>query len=118
MADVTVLQRGGIYLARLDPAKGAEIGKLRPVVALTAQRILDVDPPVVFVCPLSSQSFTAFETLHVVLEPRDRLLKRSYALVEHCRSISRHRLQPDRIAMLSAREIAQVLHRLQRLLGL
>jgi len=118
VAEVTALQRGGIYLARLDPAKGPEIGKLRPVVALTAQRILNVHPPVVFICPLSSQSFTEFETLHVVLEPRDRLLKPSYALVEHCRSVSRQRLQPDRVAMLSAREIAQILHRLQRLLGL
>ena len=118
VAELNILQRGGIYLATLDPAKGAGIGKLRPVVVLSAQRILDIDPPVVFICPLSSQSFPAFETLHVILEPRDRLLKISYALVEHCRSISRQRLRPDRIAMLSTAEIALVVHRLQRLLDL
>jgi len=49
------LTRGGIYLARLDPALGAEVGKLRPAVILTAQALLDVDPPVLFICPLSSQ---------------------------------------------------------------
>ena len=39
------LTRGGVYLARLDPARGAEVGKLRPVVILTAQALLDVNPP-------------------------------------------------------------------------
>ncbi|WP_295439162.1 type II toxin-antitoxin system PemK/MazF family toxin [uncultured Thiodictyon sp.] len=50
------LIRGGIYLARLDPAKGAEIGKLRPAALLSAPEILEIDSPVLFVCPLSSRS--------------------------------------------------------------
>lgn len=58
-----------MYLARLDPARGAEVGKLRPVVVLTAQEILDVEPPFVFVCPLSSRSDPAYEALHVKLAP-------------------------------------------------
>jgi mRNA-degrading endonuclease toxin of MazEF toxin-antitoxin module len=61
------LTRGGIYLARLDPALGAEVGKLRPVVILTAQTLLDVDPPMLFICPLSSQSDPAFEPLHLAV---------------------------------------------------
>jgi hypothetical protein len=42
VAGITQLTRGGVYLARLDPAKGAEVGKLRPVVVLTDQSLLDV----------------------------------------------------------------------------
>ena len=115
---MTPLIQGGVYLARLDPAKGAEIGKLRPVVILTAQTLLDVDPPVVFVCPLSSRSDPTFEALHLSLPARDSLQRQSYALIEHCRAISRHRILSERIAMLTSSEADQIIHRLQRLVGL
>lgn len=111
------LSRGGIYLARLDPAQGAEIGKLRPVAVLTAQELLDVQPPHVFICPLSSRSKPAYAPLHVSIEARDNLRVESHALTEHCRSISIHRIQSERLAQLDASEIAAIIHKLQRLLG-
>jgi mRNA interferase MazF len=107
-----------VYLARLDPAKGAEVGKLRPVVVLSAEEILAVDTPLLFVCPLSSRSDADFEVLHVPLSPRDGLKVPSFALVEHCRAISRRRLMRERIAQLTEQEISLILHRLQRLVGL
>jgi mRNA interferase MazF len=111
-----VLTRGGVYLARLDPVRGAEIGKLRPVAVLTAQPLLEVDPPVLFVCPLSSHSDPAFGALHVPLPARDRLLRASWALVEHCRAVSRGRLRGERIASLAPEELSEILRRLRRLL--
>jgi len=111
------LSRGSIYLARLDPAQGAEIGKLRPVVVLTAQELLHVQPPHLFICPLSSRSKAAYAALHVSIAPRDNLRVESYALTEHCRSISIRRLQSERLAQLDASEIAAIIHKLQRLLG-
>ncbi len=111
------LSRGGIYLARLDPAQGAEIGKLRPVVVLMAQELLDVQPPHVFICPLSSHSKAAYAALHVPIAARDNLRVESYALTEHCRSISVRRIQSERLAQLDASETAAIIHRLQRLLG-
>lgn len=111
------LTRGGVYLARLDPAKHTEIGKIRPVIILTAQLILHTAPDILFVCPLSSQSYPEFLPLHVALSPRDSLFKTSYALVEHCRSMSSKRLSSDRLAQLTPDEITLVLDRLQRLLG-
>jgi len=47
------LTRGGVYLARLDPVKGAEVGKRRPVVTLIDQKLLDIKPAHVFICPFS-----------------------------------------------------------------
>ena len=111
------LSRGGIYLARLDPAQGAEIGKLRPVVLLTAQELLDVQPPHVFICPLSSRSKAAYAALHVPIAARDNLRVESYALTEHCRSISIRRIRSERLAQLDASEIAAIIHKLQRLIG-
>ncbi len=112
------LSRGGVYLARLDPAKGAEVGKLRPVVVLSADEILAVETPLLFVCPLSSRSDPDFNALHVPLPPRDGLMVASFALVEHCRAISRRRVLSERIGQVTEQEISLILHRLQRLVGL
>ncbi len=118
VAQEEILTQGGIYLARLDPVKAAEVGKIRPVVILTSQAILDITPPTLFICPLSSQSQPEFSSLHVKLPPRDNLEVISYALVEHCRSISVRRIIFPRLAQLTSAEIRLILHRLQRLVGL
>ena len=118
MEKIDILTRGGIYLAKLDPAKKSEVGKIRPVALLTAQTILDVRPLTVFVCPLSSKSYKELRQLHVELPPRDNLQVTSFALVEHCRSISISRLIHPRLAQMTANEIALILHRLQRMIGL
>ena len=112
------LIRGGIYLARLDPVKQGEVGKLRPVVVLTDQMLLDVGPPHVFIAPLSSRSDAAYQALHVKLAARDNLHVESFALAEHCRSISVRRLQSEKLAQVDDQEIACIVHKLQRLIGL
>jgi mRNA interferase MazF len=115
---VEILTRGGVYLARLDPVKHHEIGKIRPVVILTAQPILDAGVSLLFVCPLSSQSHANLHHLHVELPKRDQLEVTSYALVEHCRAITLQRLMQPRVAQLTAIEMHTITHRLQRLIGL
>ena len=114
---VEKLIRGGIYLARLDPVKGAEIGKLRPVTVLTAQTLLDIDPPIIFVCPLSSRSEPAYQSLHVPISTRDELQVDSFVLVEHCRAISRQCILSHRLAQLTDQEIDTIVQKLQRLVG-
>lgn len=99
------LSRGGVYLARLDPAQGAELGKLRPVAVLSAEEVLKVNSPLLFVCPLSSRSESDSNALHVTLPPRDALKVQCYALVEHCRAISHSRLLSHRIAQWTEQEL-------------
>lgn len=113
-----ILTQGGIYLARLDPSKAAEVGKIRPVAILNAQMFLDMIPPTIFICPLSRQSKPQFSSLHVELLPRDNLEVTSYALVDHCRSVSIRRIIYPRLAQLTLTEIALIAHRLQRLMGM
>ena len=118
MEQEKILTRGGIYLARLDPAKGEEIGKIRPIIILNSQVILNKSPPVIFICPLSSQSQPEFKHLHVELEVRDNLKVTSYALVEHCRSITINRVIHPRLAQTSSIELNSILRRLRRLIDL
>jgi len=112
------LTRGGVYLARLDPVKGAEVGKLRPVVVLTDNALLQVEPAHVFICPLSSRSEPAYEALHLALSARDNLRINSFALVEHCRAVSVRRLLNERLAQLDSGEVNEIARRLQRMIGL
>lgn len=118
VAEKINLSRGGVYLARLDPAKHVEIGKIRPVVILTAQAILNEEPALLFICPLSSQSHSTHRSLHLELPARDNLQVTSFALVEHARSISINRIILPRLAQLLPQELSEILHRLQRLIGI
>jgi len=112
------LTRGGVYLARLDPARGAEVGKLRPIVVLTDDTLLGVQPAHVFICPLSSRSEPAYEALHLALSARDNLRTNSFVLVEHCRAVSVRRLLKERLAQLDTGEVNEIARRLQRMIGL
>ncbi len=118
MEEKVILTQGGVYLVKLDPEKASDIGKIRPVVILTAQTILDVTPPIIFTCPLSSRSYTEFNSLHVELAPRDNLEVISYALTEHCQSISIKRMIYPRLAQLTKKELFLILDKLQRMVGL
>lgn len=118
MEKEVVLTRGGIYLAKLNPARASEIGKVRPVVVLNAQAILDATPPVTFICPLSSKSQSQFGNIHFKLVPRDNLGVESFALVEHCRAISSSRFIHPRLAQISEEELLAILSRIGNLIGL
>lgn len=113
---IEILTRGGVYLVKLNPVKKGEAGKIRPSIILTSQTILNVNPPTVFVCPLSKKSFPAFHGLHVELDRRDNLKVKSFALIEHCRAVSIERFIFPRIAQLTMTEMALILHRLQVML--
>lgn len=118
MEQKIILTRGGIYLAKLNPAKKEEVGKIRPIIILNSQVILDSRPHIIFICPLSSQSQPEFSSLHTELEARDSLKVKSYTLVEHCRSITINRIIYPRIGQVTDNELNVILHRLQRLVGL
>lgn len=108
------LAHGGIYLAKLDPAKHIEIGKIRPVVVITTTVFLNRNPSIVLACPISSQSHSEYAGLHVELTPRENLRKKSFALIEQCRSISTQRITSSKLAQLTNAELSEILSHLQR----
>jgi mRNA interferase MazF len=109
MVEINTFQRGGIYLAKLNPSRYNEIAKLRPVVVLTSQKILNSKPLLVFICPLSSKSQEDFKYLHFKLLPRDRLNEISYVLIEHTKSVSVQRLNNDCLSVLTDKELEQII---------
>lgn len=110
MVEINTFIRGGVYLAKLNPSKHNEIGKLRPVVVLTSQKILDSKPPLIFICPLSSKSHEDFKYLHSVISTRDKLKNNSFALIEHSKSISYKRLHDTCLSVLTKKELEQIIN--------
>ncbi len=111
------LDYGGIYLVRLDPIKGAEVGKLRPAIILQTSAMLEEGVATVLVCPLSSEYKEGLGAIRVHISARERLLKDSYALIEHIRSISRRRLVPDKLAHISKSEYSELKNKVLSVLG-
>lgn len=48
------LVRGGIYLANLNPSKGSEIGKIRPVLIIQSDALNSIKHTTVNILPLTT----------------------------------------------------------------
>jgi len=112
------MQRGAIWVARLNPNEGREIGKTRPVVVLQASAITDAGLPTVLVAPLTTQSRREAQALRVPVTPRDRLLRHSFICVDQLRALDRARFGNGPLTRLTNAETAQLEHALRGVLGL
>ncbi len=102
-----MIERYGIYLADLNPPRGAEIAKTRPVVVVSQNemnRFLDT----VVVCPLTTKLHARWRS-RLPCRIKGRL---GEIAVDQIRAISKVRLKKH-IARLDAKEAAE----LRRLIG-
>ncbi|MFO1400191.1 MAG: type II toxin-antitoxin system PemK/MazF family toxin [Steroidobacteraceae bacterium] len=111
------MKRGEIWVARLEPVRGAEVGKSRPVLVVEADFLLQQGAPTVVVLPLTSQVRKSKEPLHVTIRARDRLRVDSQVMPEHPRSIDRRRLVQGPLTALQPAELAAVERSLLAVLG-
>ena len=78
-------ERGEVWLATLDPRRGTEPGKTRPVLIVQAQALLDADHPSTLVVPLTTHLVDDAEPLRVRVKPGGRLRRESDLLVDQMR---------------------------------
>jgi len=112
------MRRGEIWVARLNPNQGAEVGKLRPVVILQADPITQAGLATVVVVPLTTQDRRGARALRVPIRARDRLLCDSFAMVDQPRSLDRSRLGDGPLTTLSREELAELERALLGVLGI
>jgi len=86
-----MLTSGDVVDVELGAPEGREAGFIRPAVVVTAQRILDLDPSVIQVVPLTS-AVRSFES-EVLVDPDDLngLGVPSAAQCQHIRAVSTRR---------------------------
>jgi mRNA interferase MazF len=112
------MQRGEIWVANLNPPRGREIGKVRPVLVVQASELDETVTPMVVVLPVSSQLREDFRHLRVLVPARERLLKPCQVIVDQPRALDRRRIGEGPLARLSTGEMAAVERGLKVVLGL
>ena len=85
-------KRGEIWLAGLDPRRGTEPGKTRPVLIVQAQALLDAEHPSTLVVPLTTRLIEDVQPLRVRIRASGALTKDSDALIDQVRAIDNRRL--------------------------
>ena len=100
--------RGEIWVADLNPKRGTEPGKTRPVLILQAQALLDADHPSTLIVPLTTRLVDAAEPLRIRIPASGRLHKDSDALVDQVRAIDNRRLTRGPLTILRPREMSRL----------
>ena len=100
--------RGEIWLADLNPRRGTEHGKTRPVLIVQAQALLDAGHPSTLVVPLTTRLVNDAEPLRIRIPAAGDLQRGSDALVDQLRAIDNRRLIRGPLARVGPRVIAKV----------
>jgi mRNA interferase MazF len=112
------MRRGEIWLGNLNPNRGAEVGKVRPVLIVQADFLIAQDDPTIIVLPLTTQVRRAKEPLHVTIPARDGLDEACQVMPEAPRTLDRRRLIEGPLTRLSDGEMQAVERSLKAVLGM
>ena len=102
-------ERGTIWLANLNPGKGTEPGKTRPVLILQDQALLDAGHPSTIIIPLTTNLIDDAEPLRVRVKAQEQLERNSDLLIDQIRTIDNRRLTSGPLATLEP-ELMQRIH--------
>lgn len=92
MPNSGVLKQGEIWLANLNPGKGSEPGKTRPVLIVQGQALLDAGHPSTLIIPLTTNLLEDAEPLRIRIVAQGRLKQDSDVLIDQLRAIDNRRL--------------------------
>lgn len=102
------MRRGEVWLGNLNPNRGQEAGKIRPVLILQADFLLASGEPTVIVLPLTTQVRASKEPMHVTIVARDRLRETCQVMTEQPRTLDRLRLLEGPLTRLTRDEMSAV----------
>jgi mRNA interferase MazF len=112
------MRRGEIWTANLNPNRGREIGKVRPVLVIQANELIDAGTPMVVVLPMTTHVHPEFKVWRISVPARDRLREPCQVVVDQPRALDRTRIGEGPLTMLSAAELAAVERSLRVVLGM
>lgn len=112
------MHRGEVWVARLNPNQGREIGKTRPVVIIQADTVTAIGHNPIIVLPLTTQLYPGLQHWRVSLPARDRLLKECQIVIDQPRALDRSRFGEGPLTTLTGEELATVEKSLKAVLGM
>lgn len=108
------IEQYDIWLANLNPSKGTEPGKTRPVVIVQTNLLNELHPSTI-ICPITTNVQTALQLLRVHL--KKQLEQPSDILVDQIRAIDNKRLI-QKLGKLNQEQIRKLQHNLAIVLDL
>lgn len=111
------VRRGQIWTANLNPNRGHEVGKIRPVLVVQGDWLSAAQSRTVVVLPLTSEVRPEAEPLRFTIGARDNLRLDSQVVVDQPRTLDRRRLGDGPLTELSSDEMARVEECLLAVLG-
>jgi mRNA interferase MazF len=112
------MKRGEIWVGNLNPNRGTEVGKIRPVLIVQADFLTDQGEPTVVVLPLTTQVRPSKVPLHVTILAREQLDMDCQVVSEQPRTLDRRRLVKGPLTRLSVAEMFAVERSMMAVLGM
>lgn len=109
---------GEIWLANLNPGRGTEPGKIRPVLILQNQALLDAEHPSTLIIPLTTNLVDDAEPLRLRIATQGSLNKDSDLLVDQLRAIDNKRLIDGPLLRLDDEMLGRVYRAVSEVLGM
>ena len=109
---------GEIWLANLNPSEGTESGKVRPVLIIQYQELLDAQHPSTLIIPLTTNFIDNAEPLRLRIHSGGNLNQDSDLLIDQIRAIDNKRLINEPLLHCSKNLITQIDQCLLEVFGL
>lgn len=110
-------RRGEIWVANLNPGRGREISKIRPVLVIQEDALTASGTPMIVIVPLSTKVYPTFKKWRITIEPRGRLLQACQVVIDHPRALDVDRFGEGPLTTLTPEEMAGVEQSLKGVLG-
>ena len=110
-----MFQKGEIYLAKLNPKKGNEVGKIRPVLIYQTNILNECEHPTTIILPISTVLIDDTYPLRYKISSRDKLEKTSDILCDQIRALDNQRILEGLLTKLSYRETVNLVKYTQNL---
>lgn len=112
------LKKGEVWLANLDPSKGTEPGKTKPVLILQDQVLLDIAHPSTLIIPLTTNLIDNANPLRIRINAQNRLEKDSDLLIDQIRAIDNKRLSHGPLTLLTKDQMKPIYKALCEVMGM
>jgi len=110
------LVRGGIYLANLNPSKGTEIGKIRPVLIIQSDLLNSINHTTVNILPLTTL-LKDNTFLRVRVLKNGQLNQDSDVICDYIRAIDTRKITSKLLTRLSQNKMQEIEEKLSWILG-